>query len=64
MALEETLREARLVLDEADRELREAERRRQHAEQSARQLRDHLEQQRLDWQTLSLRQQALEEQVS
>ncbi len=64
MALEETLREARLVLDEADRELREAERRRQQAEQSARQLRDHLEQQRLDWQTLSLRQQTLEEQVS
>ena len=63
MAVDEEMRLARLALDDADRELRDAERRRGSAEQQAQLLRGQLEQQRLDWQTLSVRRKALEDQL-
>ncbi|THG87267.1 chromosome segregation protein SMC [Pseudomonas sp. A-1] len=64
MAVDEEMRLARLALDDADRELREAEKRRGSAEQQAQLLRSQLEQQRLDWQTLSVRRKALEDQLA
>ncbi|SDR81076.1 chromosome segregation protein SMC [Pseudomonas oryzae] len=63
MAVDEEMRLARLALDDADRELRDAEKRRGSAEQQALLLRGQLEQQRLDWQTLSVRRKALEDQL-
>ena len=63
MAVDEEMRQARLALDDADRELRDAEKRRGSAEQQAHLLRGQLEQQRLDWQTLSVRRKALEDQL-
>ncbi|MCW3147892.1 chromosome segregation protein SMC [Stutzerimonas stutzeri] len=63
MAVEDELKHARLALDDADRELREAEKRRTQAEQQAQLLRGQLEQQRLDWQGLSVRRKALQDQL-
>lgn len=63
MAVEEELQHARLALEDADRELRDAEKRRSQAEQQAQLLRGQMEQQRLDWQTLSVRSKALQDQL-
>ncbi|MNY08853.1 Chromosome partition protein Smc [compost metagenome] len=64
MQVDEEMRLARLALDDADRELRETEKRRGTAEQQAQLLRGQLEQQRLDWQTLSVRRKTLEDQLT
>ncbi|TWI46339.1 condensin subunit Smc [Pseudomonas duriflava] len=61
--VDEELRGARLALEEADRELRESERRRTQAEQQAHVLRTQVEQQRLEWQGLSVRRKTLQEQL-
>ena len=53
MAVEDELKLARLALEDADRDLRDAEKRRTQAEQQAQLLRGQLEQQRMDWQSLS-----------
>ena len=63
MGVEEELKQARLALEDADRELREAEKRRTQAEQQAQLLRGQLEQQRMDWQALSVRRKALHDQL-
>ncbi|SFQ10443.1 condensin subunit Smc [Geopseudomonas sagittaria] len=63
LQVDEEMRLARLALDDADRELRETEKRRGAAEQQAQLLRGQLEQQRLDWQTLSVRRKTLEDQL-
>ena len=63
MGVEEELKHARLALEDADRELRDAEKRRTQAEQQAQLLRGQLEQQRLDWQGLSVRRKALQDQL-
>jgi chromosome segregation protein len=61
MAVEEELRHARTAVEDADRELREEEKRRTQAEQQAQVLRGQLEQQRLEWQGLSVRRNGLRE---
>jgi len=63
MGVEDELKHARLALEDADRELRDAEKRRTQAEQRAQLLRGQLEQQRLDWQGLSVRRKALQDQL-
>ncbi|MCF7203434.1 chromosome segregation protein SMC [Pseudomonas oligotrophica] len=63
MGVEDELKQARLALEDADRELRDAEKRRTQAEQQAQLLRGQLEQQRLDWQALSVRSKALQDQL-
>ncbi len=63
MGVDEELKHARLALEDADRELRDAERRRTQAEQQAQLLRGQLEQQRMDWQALSVRRRALQDQL-
>lgn len=63
MSVDDEMRQARLHMDEADRELRDAEKRRTQAEQQAQLLRGQLEQQRLDWQGLSVRRKTLQEQL-
>ena len=63
MGIEDELKLARLALEDADRELRDAEKRRTQAEQQAALLRGQLEQQRMDWQGLSVRRKALQEQL-
>ncbi|GGM27385.1 chromosome partition protein Smc [Pseudomonas asuensis] len=63
MSVDEELRTARMALEEADRELRESERRRTQAEQQAQVLRSQIEQQRLEWQGLSVRRKTLQEQL-
>jgi len=63
MGVEDELKHARLALEDADRELRDAEKRRTQAEQQAQLLRGQLEQQRLDWQGLSVRCKALQDQL-
>ena len=62
MSVDEEMRLARLHMDEADRELREAERRTQ-AEQQALLLRGQLEQLRLECQGLDVRRKTLQEQL-
>jgi chromosome segregation protein len=64
MAVDEELRQARLALEDADRELRDAEKRRSQAEQQAQLLRGQLEQQRMDWQSLNVRRKALADQLA
>jgi chromosome segregation protein len=61
MAVEDELKLARLGLEDADRQLRDSEKRRNQAEQQAQLLRGQLEQQRLDWQSLSVRRAAVVE---
>ena len=63
MAVEDELKLARLALEDADRELRDAEKRRIQAEQQAQLLRGQLEQQRMDWQSLTVRRKALHDQL-
>src|SRR5690606_16731661 len=63
LAVDDELRLARHALDDADRELREQEKRRSQAEQQAQLLRGQIEQQRLDWQGLDVRRKALAEQL-
>ncbi len=64
MGVEDELKLARLALEDADRELRDAERRRTQAEQQAQLLRGQLEQQRMDWQSLTVRRKALQDQLA
>lgn len=63
MGVEDELKLARLALEDADRELRDAEKRRTQAEQQAQLLRGQLEQQRMEWQALSVRRKALQDQL-
>ncbi|WP_341303051.1 chromosome segregation protein SMC [Pseudomonas sp. TMP25] len=63
MAVEDELKLARLALEDADRELRDVEKRRTLAEQQAQLVRGQLEQQRMDWQALSVRRKALQDQL-
>ncbi|HBX56594.1 chromosome segregation protein SMC [Pseudomonas sp. UBA2684] len=63
MAVEDELKLARLALEDADRELRDAEKRRTQAEQQSQLLRSQLEQQRMDWQSLTVRRKALQDQL-
>ncbi|SDH81957.1 chromosome segregation protein SMC [Pseudomonas panipatensis] len=63
MGVEEELKIARLTLEDADRQLRDAEKRRTQAEQQSQLLRGQLEQQRMEWQALSVRRKALQEQL-
>ncbi|WP_207886489.1 chromosome segregation protein SMC [Pseudomonas sp. 30_B] len=63
MAVEDELKHARLALEDADRQLRDAEKRRSQAEQQSQLLRGQLEQQRMEWQALSVRRKALQEQL-
>lgn len=61
--IEEELKQARLAMEEADNLLRATEQRRSKAEQQAQLLRVQLEQQRLDWQGLTVRKKSLQEQL-
>jgi chromosome segregation protein len=61
MGVEDELKLARLGLEDADRQLRDSEKRRNQAEQQAQLLRGQLEQQRLDWQSLNVRRAAVVE---
>ena len=63
LAADEDMRTARAALDDADRELRDAEKRRTQAEQQSQLLRGQMEQHRLEWQGLSVRRKALQEQL-
>ncbi|MCY1225402.1 Chromosome partition protein Smc [compost metagenome] len=63
LGVEEELKQARLALEDADRELRDAEKRRTQAEQQAQLLRGQLEQQRLEWQALTVRRKTLQDQL-
>lgn len=63
MAVEDELKHARLALEDADRQLRDAEKRRTQAEQQSQLLRGQLEQQRMEWQALSVRRKSLHEQL-
>jgi len=63
MGVEDELKLARLALEDADRELRDAEKRRTQAEQQAQLLRGQLEQQRMEWQSLTVRRKALQDQL-
>lgn len=63
MGVEDELKTARLTLEDADRQLRDAEKRRSQAEQQSQLLRGQLEQQRMEWQALSVRRKALQEQL-
>lgn len=63
LQIEDTLKRARLALEEADESLRQNEQRRTKAEQQAQAFRTQLEQQRLDWQGLNVRKKSLQEQL-
>ncbi|WP_166366668.1 chromosome segregation protein SMC [Pseudomonas akapageensis] len=63
MAVDEEMRQARMQMEDADRELRDAEKRRSQAEQQSQLLRGQLEQHRMEWQGLSVRRKALQEQL-
>lgn len=63
MSVDEEMRLARLHMDDADRELRDAEKRRTQAEQQSLLLRGQLEQSRLESQGLNLRRSTLQEQL-
>jgi chromosome segregation protein len=63
VGVEDALKLARLALEDADRELRDAEKRRTQAEQQAQLLRGQLEQQRMDWQALSVRRKTVQDQL-
>ncbi|AYG45935.1 chromosome segregation protein SMC [Pseudomonas sp. Leaf58] len=63
MSVDEEMRLARLHMDEADRELRQAEKRRTQAEQQAQLLRGQLEQLRLECQGLDVRRKTVQEQL-
>lgn len=63
MGVEDELKLARLTLEDADRQLRDAEKRRTQAEQQSQLLRGQLEQQRMEWQSLTVRRKALHDQL-
>ena len=63
MAVDDEMRIAKNALEDADRELREAEKRRNQAEQQSQLIRGQMEQQRLEWQALSVRRTALQDQL-
>ena len=63
MAVDDEMRIAKDALEDADRELREAEKRRTQAEQQSQLIRGQMEQQRLEWQALSVRRTALQDQL-
>lgn len=63
MSVDEEMRLARLHMDDADRELRDAEKRRTQAEQQSLLLRGQLEESRLESQGLNLRRSTLQEQL-
>ncbi|RAU45211.1 MULTISPECIES: chromosome segregation protein SMC [unclassified Pseudomonas] len=63
MIVDDEMRTAKNALEDADRELREAEKRRTQAEQQSQLLRGQLEQQRLEWQSLTVRRKTLQEQL-
>jgi len=63
MAVDDEMRTAKNALEDADRELRDAEKRRTQAEQQSQLLRGQLEQQRLEWQSLTVRRKTLQEQL-
>jgi chromosome segregation protein len=63
LLVDEDMRQARNAVEEADRELRDAEKRRTQAEQQAQLLRGQLEQYRMEWQALTVRRGALQEQL-
>jgi len=63
MAVDDEMRTARTALEDADRELRDAEKRRTQAEQQSQLIRGQMEQQRMDWQALSVRRTALQDQL-
>ncbi|MNO58873.1 Chromosome partition protein Smc [compost metagenome] len=63
MAVDDEMRQARMHMEDADRELRDAEKRRSQAEQQSQLLRGQLEQHRMEWQGLTVRRKALQEQL-
>lgn len=63
MSVDEELKTAQIALEDADRELREAEKRRTQAEQQSQLIRGQLEQQRMEWQALTVRRKALQDQL-
>jgi chromosome segregation protein len=63
MVVDEEMRTAKNALEDADRELRDAEKRRTQAEQQSQLLRGQLEQQRMEWQSLTVRRKTLEDQL-
>ena len=63
MAVDDEMRVAKNALEDADRELREAEKRRTQAEQQSQLIRGQMEQQRMEWQALSVRRTALQDQL-
>ncbi|WP_213877644.1 chromosome segregation protein SMC [Pseudomonas sp. dw_358] len=63
MVVDEEMRQARMAMEDADRDLRDAEKRRGSAEQQSQMLRGQLEQYRMEWQALTVRRTALQEQL-
>jgi chromosome segregation protein len=63
MAVDEEMRQAKVALEDADSELRDAEKRRTQAEQQSMLIRGQLEQHRMEWQALSVRRTALQDQL-
>ncbi len=63
MSVDVELKTAQIALEDADRELRDAEKRRSQAEQQAQLIRGQLEQQRMEWQALTVRRKALQDQL-
>ncbi|WP_416425904.1 chromosome segregation protein SMC [Pseudomonas sp. App30] len=63
MAVDEEMRQAKMALEDADSELRDAEKRRTQAEQQSQMIRGQLEQHRMEWQGLSVKRAALQEQL-
>jgi chromosome segregation protein len=63
MTVDEELKTAQIALEDADRELREAEKRRNQAEQQSQLIRSQLETQRMEWQALTVRRKALQDQL-
>lgn len=63
MTVDEELKTAQIALEDADRELRDAEKRRTMAEQQSQLIRGQLEQQRMEWQALTVRRKTLQDQL-
>lgn len=63
MTVDEELKTAQIALEDADRELRDAEKRRTQAEQQSQLIRGQLEQQRMEWQALTVRRKTLQDQL-
>src|SRR3546814_999705 len=63
MSVDEELKTAQIALEDADRELRDAEKRRSQAEQQSQLIRSQMEQQRMEWQALNVRRKAVKDQL-